>query len=92
MTLSSVPSTVDLNLPDELLGSIDREIVAGRYRTREEFVRRAVEHLLALETTASTDQSQSRQLVEPAEDWAGDSGLRLLGQASQRLPYSDAAE
>lgn len=86
-----MPSAVEVNLLDDLLGSIDREIAAGRYRTREEFVRRAAEHLLALETSASNDDSQSRQLVEPAEDWAGEAGLRLLGQASRRLPYSDDA-
>ncbi|MEJ7714929.1 MAG: ribbon-helix-helix domain-containing protein [Thermoleophilaceae bacterium] len=86
-----MPSTVDVNLPDDLLDSMDQEVAAGRYPTREEFVRRAVRHMLALDPTASTDDSHVREPVEPAEDWAGDAGLCLLGQASRRLPYSDDA-
>lgn len=68
------------NLPDDLLGSIDQEVAAGRYGTREEFVRRAVESLLA------------RKGIEPAEYWTGETGLRLMEQAARRLPYEHDAD
>ncbi len=66
-TLSSVAPAVGVNLPNDLVGSIDREVAAGRYETREEFVRRAVESLLA------------RERIEPAEGWTGDTRSPAFG-------------
>lgn len=66
---------VNLDLSTELVEALDREVEAGSYANRGELVQRAIERLL-----------ESPE-IHPAEEWTGRAGLRLLGEAAERLPY-----